>query len=243
VPTAALALYVVFIVAGFGWRSYRQWRRTGSTGMRGFHGRPGSLEWLAGAGFVLAVLVGALAPILQLAGVLSPVTTLDQPLISVLGVVASVLGIAATLWAQESMGESWRIGVDATETTQLVRAGTFRWVRNPIFTSMLIFSAGVALMAPNIVALIGFALLLVAIQLQVRIVEEPHLRRTHGPRYSDYARRVGRFVPGIGRIQDSLNTDSAVLWGDGNTRPARRLGSLRLRLVGSDANPDSADSA
>src|SRR5882757_4712190 len=36
----ALALYGVFIVSGFGWRSYRQWRRTGSTGMRGFHGRP-----------------------------------------------------------------------------------------------------------------------------------------------------------------------------------------------------------
>lgn len=29
---AALALYVVFIAAGFGWKSYRQWRTTGSTG-------------------------------------------------------------------------------------------------------------------------------------------------------------------------------------------------------------------
>ena len=210
-PTAALALYVVFIVTGFGWRSYRQWRRTGSSGMRGFHGRPGSLEWLAGAGFVLALLVGALAPILQLSGVLSPVTTLDQPLISALGVVASVLGIAATLWAQESMGESWRVGVDATETTPLVHGGMFRWVRNPIFTSMLTFAAGVALMAPNSLALIAFALLLVAIQLQVRIVEEPYLRRTHGPRYSDYARRVGRFLPGIGRIRVALNTGSAAL--------------------------------
>ena len=69
---AALTLYGVFIVSGFGWRSYRQWRRTGSAGMRGFHGRPGSLEWLAGAGFVVAIMIGAVSPLLQLVGALSP---------------------------------------------------------------------------------------------------------------------------------------------------------------------------
>jgi protein-S-isoprenylcysteine O-methyltransferase Ste14 len=208
---AALALYGVFIASGFGWRSYRQWRRTGSTGMRGFHGRPGSLEWLAGAGFVVALLAGALGPFLQLSGVVSPVATLDQPPINILGVVAAISGIAATLWAQQSMGDSWRIGVDATETTQLVDGGMFRSVRNPIFTAMLIFAAGVALMSPNKLSLIGFALLFMSIEMQVRIVEEPYMQRTHGHRYTDYSRRVGRFIPGIGRIQGSVNTDSAGL--------------------------------
>jgi protein-S-isoprenylcysteine O-methyltransferase Ste14 len=198
--TAVLALYGVFIVSGFGWRSYRLWRRTGSTGMRGFHGRPGSLEWLAGAGFVVAIVIGAVAPVLQLAGVLSPVAVLDHPAVGVLGGIAGVLGIAATLWAQESMGDSWRIGVDTSETTQLVDSGVFGLVRNPIFTAMLVFGVGVALMAPNILALLGFGLLLVAIELQVRAVEEPYLRSTHGRRYADYAVRVGRFIPGIGRV-------------------------------------------
>jgi protein-S-isoprenylcysteine O-methyltransferase Ste14 len=197
--TAALALYVVFIVSGFGWRSYRQWRRTGSTGMRGFHGRPGSLEWLAGAGFVVAIVIGAVAPALQLAGVLSPVAVLDHPAVGTLGGIAGVLGIAATLWAQESMGDSWRIGVDASETTQLVDSGVFGLVRNPIFTAVPVFGLGVALMAPNSLALFGFGLLLVAIELQVRAVEEPYLRSVHGRRYVDYAVRVGRFIPGGGR--------------------------------------------
>ena len=197
--TAALALYGVFILSGFGWRSYRQWRRTGSTGMRGFRGRPGSLEWLAGAGFVLALLIGAVAPILQSAGVLAPIAILDHPVVGVVGATAAVVGIAATLWAQESMGDSWRIGVDAGETTQLVDDGMFGWVRNPIFTAMLVFGAGVALMAPNVLSLFGFALLLMSIEMQVRVVEEPYLRRAHGGRYRDYAGRVGRFVPRIGR--------------------------------------------
>lgn len=197
--TAALVLYGVFIVSGFGWRSYRQWRRTGSTGMRGFHGRPGSLEWIAGAGFVVAIVAGAVAPILQLAGSLSPVAAVDHPAIAALGTLAAVVGIAGTLWAQESMGDSWRIGVDDGEVTRLVDSGVFGWVRNPIFTAMLVFGAGVALMAPNPLAVIGFVLLVVSIELQVRVVEEPYLRRTHGESYREYASRVGRFIPRIGQ--------------------------------------------
>jgi hypothetical protein len=34
------------------------------------------------------------------------------------------------------MGDSWRIGVDPSETTTLVRTGVFGWVRNPIFTAV-----------------------------------------------------------------------------------------------------------
>jgi protein-S-isoprenylcysteine O-methyltransferase Ste14 len=136
----ALVSYAVFAAAGFGWRSYVQWRRTGSTGMRGFHGRPGSLEWIAGAAFVVAVVIGVLAPVLQLAGVVHPISALSHPLVYVVGLVAAVLGIGGTLWAQEAMGDSWRIGVDSAETTLLVDTGVFGRVRNPIFTAMLVFA-------------------------------------------------------------------------------------------------------
>jgi protein-S-isoprenylcysteine O-methyltransferase Ste14 len=44
----------------------------------------------------------------------------------------------------------------------------------------------------------SFVCLLIAVELQVRFVEEPYLLRTHGQRYRDYASRVGRFVPGLG---------------------------------------------
>ena len=38
------------------------------------------------------------------------------------------------------------------------------------------------------------------VEIQVRIVEEPHLDKTHGPTYRNYAHRVGRFVPAVGRL-------------------------------------------
>ncbi|MEV5839870.1 isoprenylcysteine carboxylmethyltransferase family protein [Nocardia sp. NPDC052112] len=195
----ALILYFLFGVLGFGWRSWQQHRRTGSTGFRGISGRPGSLEWLAGVGFIAAIVVGVSAALLQLTDVLAGLDVLTAGPIQATGIVLAIAGIAATLYAQNDMGESWRIGVDASETTTLVRGGVFGWVRNPIFTAMLIFAAGIALIIPNIMALAGFALLLATIELQVRIVEEPYLLRVHAHDYRDYTATTGRFLPGVGR--------------------------------------------
>ncbi|GAB5903705.1 isoprenylcysteine carboxyl methyltransferase [Mycobacteroides chelonae] len=198
---AALVVYLVFIAAGLGWKSYRQWRATGSTGVRGFHGRPGSREWFAGVGFIAAIIAALFAPILQLAGLIAPLPALDHRSLQVAGIALAATGIVATVGAQQTMGESWRVGVDTRETTTLVSSGVFGWVRNPIFTAMLTFAAGSVLMTPNLLALSGFVLLAASIELQVRVVEEPYLLAAHGKTYRDYGSRVGRFLPGIGRFR------------------------------------------
>jgi protein-S-isoprenylcysteine O-methyltransferase Ste14 len=41
----------------------------------------------------------------------------------------------------------------------------------------------------------------VAVELQVRVVEEPYLLAMHGSAYVSYAVRAGRFVPRIGRMR------------------------------------------
>lgn len=198
-PIVALVLFAIFAALGFGWRSWEQRRRTGSTGFKGISGRPGSVEWFAGVGFIISMAVAFFAPILQVLGVVSPVSVLHAPWIQITGTVIAVIGIATTVYSQLDMGDSWRIGVDKSETTTLVRSGVFGLVRNPIFSAMMVFGVGFALMTPNPVALIGFVLLVVTIELQVRVVEEPYLLATHGEAYRDYLAGVGRFVPGVGR--------------------------------------------
>jgi len=74
----------------------------------------------------------------------------------------------------------------------------FGLVRNPIFTTMIVTGIGLALLVPNVVSLVGFVLLVLAIQLQVRVVEEPYLMASHGEEYADYVGSVGRFVPALG---------------------------------------------
>lgn len=205
----ALALFVTYLAVGFGLRTWAQWRRTGDTGFRGLSGRVGSSEWLAGALFVVALVAGVLGPVTALAG-LPSVPLLDVQPVQVTGTALAVAGIAGTVRSQLDMGTSWRIGVDGTEETALVTSGAFSLVRNPIFTAMAATGLGLALMVPNLVALGGLVLLIVALELQVRVVEEPYLVATHGTTYTNYASATGRFVPGVGRLDRTRPTaDSA----------------------------------
>jgi protein-S-isoprenylcysteine O-methyltransferase Ste14 len=194
----ALALYVVYFALAFGVRIALQVRRTGKTGVVGVSGRPGSLEWWGGALFVAALAVCAAAPVLDLTEAVEPVGALDTSLAHATGIVLACAGILATFAAQLAMGDSWRIGVDESERTDLVTGGVFALVRNPIYSAMLPTVGGLALMAPSVVALLGWIALLTALELQTRGVEEPYLLRVHGERYAQYAARVGRFIPGVG---------------------------------------------
>jgi protein-S-isoprenylcysteine O-methyltransferase Ste14 len=83
----------------------------------------------------------------------------------------------------------------------LVTSGPFAVVRNPIFTATYATLLGLTLALPNPVALAGLAMALIGLQLQVRLVEEPYLQATHGAEYEQYASRVGRFLPWVGRIR------------------------------------------
>lgn len=199
--TAALLLWLVFGFLAVGLRVVLHLRRTGETGLRGVTGRPGSVEWLAGLGFVTAIALGVAAPILAIADVLEPIDALDTTPVHLVGLVLYGVGIATVLVAQAAMGSSWRIGVDPSERTALVTDGPFSVVRNPIFTAMLSVAIGLALLVPSVVSIAAVTLLVTSLELQTRIVEEPYLRGAHGERYSAYARRVGRFLPGVGRLR------------------------------------------
>jgi protein-S-isoprenylcysteine O-methyltransferase Ste14 len=196
----ALALYAVYLALAFGLRTLIQLRRTGATGFHGVGGRPGSAEWLAGVGFAVALVLGVAAPVLALLDVVEPIAALDETALRVAGIVLAVAGIAATVAAQLAMGTSWRIGVDPGERTELVTHGPFAVVRNPFFAALVPTALGLALLVPSWVAIVALAGLAVALELQVRVVEEPYLLRAQGRAYADYAARVGRFVPGVGRL-------------------------------------------
>jgi len=197
---AALALYAVWLALAFGVRVVVQVRRTGSTGVRGLDRDAAPLEWLAGALFVASLLTAAAAPLLALLGASEPVGALDGVVAHATGVALAAAGIVGTFVAQLAMGDSWRIGVESEERTELVTDGLFALVRNPIYSAMIPTVLGLALMVPSPVALIALAGLGLALELQVRVVEEPFLLRAHGASYARYAARVGRFVPGIGLL-------------------------------------------
>ena len=199
--TAAVALALYLFGAGvvFGVRTWAHRRRTGSSGFNGISGSTGSLSWWGGVLFVLALLLGAASPALALAGAVLPPAWLSNRWLASVGFVLAMVGFAGALAAQTGMGASWRIGVNAGERTELVTSGIFALVRNPIFTAMVVAMAGIALMVTTWVSLAALVSLVAAVQIQVRVIEEPYLARVHRQEYRRYAARVGRFVPRPGR--------------------------------------------
>lgn len=199
----ALALLAIYVVLALGVRPILQLRRTGSTGIVTARLHTSASEWVAVllglTGFGLAFA----APGLVLLDVDAPAGWLDSSPLRVAGAVTMVIGIGLTFAAQLAMGTSWRIGVDPTERTALVTNGLFGWTRNPIYTGMLLTVGGLALLLPMVVALAALVAMSAAVEVQVRLVEEPYLRQVHGADFAAYCRRVGRLAPGLGRLRSS----------------------------------------
>jgi protein-S-isoprenylcysteine O-methyltransferase Ste14 len=195
----ALALWVVFYAVDGIARGVLHYRATGSTGVA----RPGpkTRDRLGATVAVAGTTATIIGPLLAVTDRLGPLRHLDYTTVRVAGMFLALIGIGAVFAAQSDMGASWRANVDYTERPELIRTGMFAVIRNPVFTFIIITTFGLALMTPNIVALAGVVMVALGIDLHVRLVEEPYLRWAHGDDYREYAARVGRFVPGIGRLR------------------------------------------
>jgi protein-S-isoprenylcysteine O-methyltransferase Ste14 len=186
-------LGLLFLAVGFGLRSWLQWRRTGDAGWR--LGRPhGPAEAAArasmvGSGIVLAVAIGVAA---------GDPTSIVGAQIAV-GVALALAGMGLVVMAQLQMGASWRIGVDPEERTALVAGGLYRAMRNPIYTGMVAFVTGAALLVPGALAVVAVVAMVIGVEVQVRWVEEGYLAAAHGAAYRTWADHTGRFVPLVGR--------------------------------------------
>jgi protein-S-isoprenylcysteine O-methyltransferase Ste14 len=186
----ALVLDLAFVLTGFVGRSLLQWRRTGDFGWR--LGRPHSPAELGAR--VLLVGAGVLLGVSVVTGWGQGATPTAAP-----GIVLAGLGMLVVAVAQVQMGASWRIGVDPGEHTALVRTGLYRRVRNPIYTGMVIFALGQALLLPNPWSAAALVAMVAGVEVQVRAVEEPFLATAHGAGFAHWAADAGRFAPGVGR--------------------------------------------
>jgi protein-S-isoprenylcysteine O-methyltransferase Ste14 len=81
-------------------------------------------------------------------------------------------------------------------TTELVTAGPYRWIRHPLYASLLYFNLGVFFKAVSLPAGILALLAVGFLELTARTEERENLAR-FGDVYADYMTRTKRFVPGI----------------------------------------------
>lgn len=110
-----------------------------------------------------------------------------------LGLVLMAANLYVGFASLQDLGDSWRVGVIEEQHTELVEAGIYRHSRNPYFVSYLLLFAAYTVILQNLIllflSLIGFGMVHAMI-----LREEKYLGSVHGESYSEYQRRVSRYL-------------------------------------------------
>ncbi len=121
---------------------------------------------------------------------------LDGTVYDILGFAMGLGGLSLCCIAQNTMKNSWRVGIDEQAKTDLVKTGVYRYIRNPTYTGLFILNIGVWLIWPTwTITLFALSFFLV-MEMQVRF-EEEFLEKMHGNEYIDYFKSTKRYIPGL----------------------------------------------
>lgn len=81
---------------------------------------------------------------------------------------------------------------------ELVAAGPYAWVRNPMLTGVFVCLFGVGFLLHSLsMVFVWTPVFALANAIELKLVEEPELERRLGAGYSEYRRRVPMFVPRV----------------------------------------------
>lgn len=143
--------------------------------------------------FVAFFLVIVPQRILATSGIVRPP---EIGLAQLAGILVVALGLGLVLWCLATFAFIGRgTAAPFDPPRQLVVAGPYRWVRNPIYIGAAVAMLGAALFFGSGALVLYAVVVLVVTHLLVIFYEEPHLRRVFGQPYEDYLHRVHRWIP------------------------------------------------
>lgn len=124
----------------------------------------------------------------------------DYPLYSIpffTGVFFLVLGLWLFHRSHADLGTNWSITLEVREKHQFVTHGVYRWVRHPMYLSLIVYSAGQALVLPNWLAGASYGVAMVLLfAFRVR-PEERMMLDEFGKDYEAYMATTKRLIPGV----------------------------------------------
>jgi protein-S-isoprenylcysteine O-methyltransferase Ste14 len=146
-----------------------------------------------------------LFPVLLLWSVLVIITALGIPVpasisdyvfdiswMNYVGILCCYLGLLLFLMALISFGKAWRIGIDETNSPELITTGIFAYSRNPIFLFMDLYFSGIMLVYPTILFILIAIGTIIGIHFQI-LREETFLLHKFGENYRAYKKRTRRY--------------------------------------------------
>jgi protein-S-isoprenylcysteine O-methyltransferase Ste14 len=127
---------------------------------------------------------------------LLPIWYLEKTVLQIIGMILLFVALVWIAVAQYQMSNSWRIGIDEKNKTELVTKGIFSMSRNPIFLGMLTTLFGLFLIIPNAISFMVLITGFIVVQIQVRL-EEAFLFESHGEDYNTYRSKTKRWIGAI----------------------------------------------
>ena len=113
-------------------------------------------------------------------------------------VVLILVGASLAIFGVTGLGTALTASPVPRQHAALVTTGAYAIVRHPIYTGLMMGSLGLALLGSSPWHAASWVALIILLATKTRW-EERMLLAEH-PDYRKYAARVGRFVPGIGRV-------------------------------------------
>jgi protein-S-isoprenylcysteine O-methyltransferase Ste14 len=117
-----------------------------------------------------------------------------NPAVQAAAVILCVLGLLGAIWSRRTIARNWSGDVVFKEEHELVERGPYRWVRHPIYTSILLMALGSALLVCRWTSFAGFLVMAVGFLIKLR-QEEALLLRHFPSEYSAYKSRVKTLIP------------------------------------------------
>jgi protein-S-isoprenylcysteine O-methyltransferase Ste14 len=138
---------------------------------------------LQGIGFVLIWQIRWRAPV--------------GPIRLVISALFFVIAITISWTAARTLGRQWRFDAGLNADHQLVRAGAYRYLRHPIYASMLCLQLATgALLTPLWLLVTGLAFSVIGTEIRVHI-EDALLEARFGKEFHSYQQTVPAYLPFI----------------------------------------------
>ena len=124
-----------------------------------------------------------------------------HPVVDWLLVMLTVVFSAGSVWmvlsAVRALGKQWSVAARLVEGHELVTAGPYQIIRNPIYAGMFGMMIATGLVLSHWTALVcAMAIFLVGTIIRIR-AEEKLLREAFGAKFDEYTQRVSALIPGV----------------------------------------------
>jgi protein-S-isoprenylcysteine O-methyltransferase Ste14 len=108
-----------------------------------------------------------------------------------------VVGYAATIniAARIALGQYWSNQIEIAEDQDLVRRWPYSWSRHPLYGSMVLFGAGMALLMLNAIVLLATLVVFLPAMIYRSSREEALLIQSLGDKYLRYRKEVPMLIP------------------------------------------------